>query len=169
MKRTILSAALTLSLISTLAIAQPMHSPAEGTQHRQMGHDMMMGQGNGMMGGSGQGNSMMGMHGKKMGMMGMGMGMHGKGMGMMGQSGNCAMGQGMHRTGMMHSGAVAQNDAFLNSTKELRKSIHDKQFEYMEASRNSEETVGSLRKKAEELSALRQDLMEKRQKAFNKE
>ena len=153
MKRTILAATLALSLVSTMAIAQPMHSPAEGNQNRQMGHGMMMGQGSGMMEG-----------GPSQGMMGM----HGKGMGMMGQPGHCAMGQGMHGAGMMGSGSVAQSDAFLDSTKELRKSIHDKQFEYMEASRNSEETVGGLRKKAAELSALRQDLMEKRQKAFSK-
>jgi hypothetical protein len=166
MKRTILAAALTLSLVSTMAIAQPpMHSTAEGNQPGQMGQGMMMGQGRGMMGGGGQGSGMMGMHGKGMGMMGM----HGKGMGMMGKSNQCMMGQGMHGAGMMGSGSVAKRDAFLDSTKELRKSIHDKQFEYMEASRNSEETVGGLRKKAEELSVLRQDLMEKRQKAFSKE
>jgi len=146
MKRTILAAALTLSLVSTMAIAQPpMHSTAEGNQPGQMGQGMMMGQGRGMMG------------------------MHGKGMGMMGKSNQCMMGQGMHGAGMMGSGSVAKRDAFLDSTKELRKSIHDKQFEYMEASRNSEETVGGLRKKAEELSVLRKDLMEKRQKAFSKE
>lgn len=127
MKRAILATALTLSLVSTMAIAQPMHTTAEGNQPRQMGQGMMMGQGSDMMGGGGQGS------------------------------------------GMMGSGSVAKRDAFLDSTKELRKSIHDKQFEYMEASRNSEETVGGLRKKAEELSALRQDLMEKRQKAFSKE
>ena len=147
MKRTILAATLTLLLVSTVAIAQSMHSPAEENQNRQIGHNMMEGNSHG--------------HGKRMGM-------HGKGMGMMGQSGHCTMGQGMHGAGMMGSGSVAQRDAFLDSTKELRKSIHDKQFEYMEASRNSAETVGSLRKKAEELSVLKQDLMKKRQKAFSK-
>ena len=47
----------------------------------------------------------------------------------------------------MDSDSVNQRDAFLDSTKELRKSIHDKQFEYMEASRNPEKTIGGLRKK----------------------
>ena len=182
MRQTILTAALALSLVSTVAIAHPVHSTAEGNQTGQMGPGMMMGQGAGMKGG-GQGPGMMGMHGQGMGMMGM----HGKGMGMMGRSGQCMKGgQGMHGAGMMGPGmmgmgmrgagmmgpgmmdsaSVKQRDAFLNSTKELRKSIHDKTFEYMEATRNPEETVGGLQKRVEELSTLKQELMDKRQKAF---
>lgn len=171
MKQTILATALALSLVAGTAFAHPKHATAEGDQTWRGGPGMMMDQGTGMRGPGGQWHGMMGMHGKGMGMMGM----HGKGMGMMGNKGQCMMGQGMHGAGimggyhgMMDSAQIEQQNAFLDATNELRKNIHDKIFEYMEASRNPEETVGSLREKQKELSTLHQELQTKREEFFTK-
>lgn len=155
MKQTILATAFALSLVAGTAFAHPQHATAEGDQAWQGGPGMMMGKGAGMRGPSGQGRGMMGMHGNRMGMMG--------------NKGQCMMNQGMHGSGMMGGphgmmdpAQVEKRDAFLDATKELRKNIHDKHFEYMEASRNPVETVGSLREKGKELGSLQQELQTKK-------
>jgi len=94
------------------------------------------------------------------GMMGRGMmgsyGGYGMGPGMMGGYGSGYGGYGMG-PGMMGSGYYNQSEEcqkFLDETSSLRKELHDKRFEYMEALRNpktTEETDAKLRKEIDEL------------------
>lgn len=157
MKQTILATALALSLVAGTAFAHPKHATAEGDQTWRGGPGMMMGQGPGMRGPGGQWQGMRGMHG-------------------MGRAGNpeqCLTGQGMYGPGMMRGhhwmmepAQVENRDAFLEATKELRKNIHDKKFEYMEASRNPTETVGDLHAKEKEISSLKQEILTKRKEFF---
>jgi hypothetical protein len=77
-------------------------------------------------------------------MMGSGYGGH-----MMGQ------GYGRHMTGpMMGWGGSEDNQKFLDETTDLRKDLHEKKFEYFEATRNPEtkpETIAKLEKETREL------------------
>ncbi|MFA6283458.1 MAG: periplasmic heavy metal sensor [Desulfurivibrionaceae bacterium] len=99
-----------------------------------------------------------GMMGGKMGqggMMGGGMGgmMGGKGMcGMMG-----GMGGGMMGPGMGTLSPEAQQK-FLDATKDLRKKLHDKQFEYGEAARNPKADKKEILKKRKELWDIQQKI-----------
>ena len=144
MKQTIITTTLALSLIAGTALAHSVNSPAAGDQAQWR-------------------YGMMGMHGGGM------MGTYG-GVGMYGQ---CRTNQVEHGPGMMNGfqsmmdpGFVEQRDTFLKTTVDLRKKIHDKMYEYAEATRNPDETVGSLREKEKEIYSLRQELVSKRQKIF---
>jgi len=160
-KSTITAAALALSLVAGTALAATTDTettmPGNGP-----GYGMMNGQG------SYQGMSGAGWHGKGMwggsqdcskGMSSQGMGRHGM-MGMMGG------GAGMQRGAMMNPEIKEKLNTFLDSTKDLRKSIMEKRFAYMEAQRNPDLTVGELQKQEKELFELRQQVMEKRQAFF---
>jgi hypothetical protein len=103
----------------------------------------MMGGGCGMMG--------QGMMGMGPGMMGPGWGM---GPGMMG--GMMAPGYGMMEP---ECGAKFQN--FLDETRDLRKALHMKHFEYFEASRNPETAGESIAKLREEIRELIGKISEK--------
>ena len=93
--------------------------------------------GGNMMGGTGYG-----------GMMGPGMmGGFGMGPGMMGWN-----------TGPDRSG---YDQKFLNETRELRKELNDKRFEYFEALRNPESKPDKIAKLEKEISELQQKLYEK--------
>ena len=93
----------------------------------------------------GMGPGMMGGYGMGPGMMGGGM----MGRGMMGGYG---MGHGMMGPGYYNQSEECQK--FLDETSSLRKELHDKRFEYMEALRNPKttaETDAKLRKEIDEL------------------
>lgn len=95
-----------------------------------------------------------GMMGGKMGqggMMGGGMG------GMMGGKGMCGMMGGMMGPGMGTLSPEAQQK-FLDATKDLRKKLHDKQFEYGEAARNPKADKKELLKKRKELWDIQQKI-----------
>lgn len=98
------------------------------------------------------------------GMMGGGMGgMMGGGQGMMGGGGQGMMGGGM--CGMMGPGmgslSPEAHQKFLDATKELRKKLNDKQFEYAEAARNPKADKKELLKKRKELWDVQQKIHEK--------
>jgi len=85
--------------------------------------------------------------GMKMGsgmMGGMGPGMMGGGMGM----GPCGMGGMMPGLGDL---SPENQQKYLNATKELRKKLNDKQFEYAEAARNPKADRKELLKKRKEM------------------
>lgn len=107
----------------------------------------------GMMGGKMGMGGMMG--GGMGGMMGGGQGMMGGGQGMMG-GGMC----GMMGPGMGNLSPEA-HQKFLDATKELRKKLNDKQFEYAEAARNPKADKKELLKKRKELWDVQQKIHEK--------
>lgn len=161
MKKIILVSALIVLVFASHGLAQRGSGMMRGGSQQypyQMGPGMMeggygYGMGSGMMG-YGMGPGMM--HG----MMGGGyetgpcfMGGYGMGSGMMGRG--YGMGQGMRYYN------PEQYDKFLDDTKELRKKIHDKQFEYFEAARDPKATRESLMKKEKELFELKQQMQEK--------
>ena len=98
-----------------------------------------------------------GMMGGKMGQGGMGGGMGG----MMGGKGMCGMmggmGGGMMGPGMGTLSPEAQQK-FLDATKDLRKKLHDKQFEYGEAARNPKADKKEILKKRKELWDIQQKI-----------
>ena len=146
---------------------------AAGTVSAQSGQEVMQGGMPGAMGpammdgASGYGPGMMG------GGMGMGPGMMGGGMGMgpCGQMGGGMMGPGMMGGGMGSGmgmgygmmGNIAPDDQqkFLDATTDLRKKMHDTQFEYAEAARNPKTTKADLLKKKKELWDIQQKIHEK--------
>jgi Cytochrome C oxidase, cbb3-type, subunit III len=102
----------------------------------------------GTYGGYGMGPGMMGGYGMGPGMMGGGYGM---GPGMMGGYGGGYGGYGM---GPGYYNQSEECQKFLDETSGLRKELHDKRFEYMEALRNpktTSETDARLRKEIDEL------------------
>lgn len=104
--------------------------------------------GNGMMG-SGYGMMGHGMMGGGYGMMGHRMTGHGM-MGGVGQY-NCPMAAGVDNT---------EYQKFLDDTSGLRKQIHDKRFDYMEAQRNpntTQEQLGALEKEIYDLQSQLRD------------
>lgn len=116
-----------------------------------------MGMGPGMMdGGMGMGPGMMG------GGMGMGPGMMHRGMG---------MGPGMMHRGMglgcgMKDSMLGNLDPedqqkYLDATKQLRKKLNDKQFEYSEAARNAKTSKADLVKMRKELWEMQHEIQEK--------
>ncbi len=155
-----------------------------------MGPGMMMGpgMGYGMMGpGYGMGPGMMGYGGPGMGMMGgMGRGMM-MGPGMMGMMHNMMMGRGMMGGygmgpmmggpgmmgmgpmmmgpgmgyGMMGYGYSKAYQKFLDETKDLRKQLNEKRFDYFEALRDP-------KTKPETISKLRRELYELKKKIYEK-
>ncbi|PKN45497.1 MAG: hypothetical protein CVU58_08450, partial [Deltaproteobacteria bacterium HGW-Deltaproteobacteria-16] len=78
--------------------------------------------------------------------------------GMMGNKGMCGMmGSGMMAPGMGSLSSEAQQK-FLDATKELRKKLHDKQFEYGEAARNAKADKKDLLKKRKDIWELQQKI-----------
>ena len=142
---------------------------AAGTVSAQSGHEMMQAappaqqqdaapqqtfpsMGPGMMGGGmGMGPGMMG-GGMGPGMMGGGMGMMGGGMGM----GSCGQ-----MGGMMGNLDPENQQKYLDATKDLRKTLNDKQFEYLEAARNPKTSKADLLKKRKELWDIQHKIHEK--------
>ncbi len=82
---------------------------------------------------------------------------------MMGQGyGNHMMGQGYGRHMMDRDGAGFEgNQKFLDETKEMRKELHNKRFEYMEMSRNSDTSDETLKKLEKEIYGLEDSIREK--------
>lgn len=121
------------------------------------GYGMMQHMGPGMMGYGGYG--MMGnhqmMHGMGSGMMGYGMGP-----GMMGGGGCGMMGQGMG-SGMMRGYDSDAYEKFMNDTKELRKKLHDKKFEYFEAVRQPDITREDVSKIEKEMWEIKKNINNK--------
>jgi hypothetical protein len=157
LKRNITAAVMALSLVAGVAFAATT-TDTQPTTGPGYGYGMMNGQGP--------------HHGANM---------HGKGM-MRGNGPGCAInnggpgmgpkmmmqgGRGMHRGGpMMNPELVEKRNQFLDATADLRKQIHDKQFSYREASRNSSTTQGELQTQETELYTMRQELQSKRQAIF---
>jgi hypothetical protein len=132
------------------------------------GYGMMgqgWGMGPGMMGqGWGMGPGMMGQYGCGMMGHGWGMGRHGYGMmgpgwgmgpGMMGQYG---YGRGYGMMGPEHG---KKYQKFLDDTRDLRKALHMKRFEYFEAMRDPETTEETMTKLREETRDLMKKIYEK--------
>jgi hypothetical protein len=157
--------------------SQTNESPAEnpydsGMMNRAYGmNHAMMGQGMhpGMMGYGGQGMAPCMMGGGMMGYGGYGMGP-----GMMGHMGNMmgyggyGMGPGMMGKmggGMMGYGPQGYNpeagQKFLDETRETRKKLHNRKFEYFEAMRNPEAKREDILKMEREIRDLQWELYEK--------
>ena len=97
-----------------------------------------------------------GMH-QGQGMMNQGQGMMHQGQGMMHQGkGMMGGGMGMDMTcnRMMGNMNAADQQKYLNDTKELRKQMHRKRFEYMEARRNPNADPQDINKLEQEMSDL---------------
>jgi len=118
---------------------------AAGTVSAQTPNEMMQGTGSGTTS-TQQTSPAMGP-----GMMGGGMGM---GPGMMG--GGMGMGPGM-----MGSLEPEAQQKYLDATRDLRKKMQDKQFDYIEAARNPKANKADLLKKRKELWDIQQKLHEK--------
>ncbi len=154
MKKIILTAviALTMAIGAGNGNARMMNG---GQQANMADHN------SGMMtnGGMGMKDNMMGS-----GMMG-GKTMMGSGMmrpGMMG--GNMMMGPGMMGGNMMmRPGMGMQNmklyNRFMNKTKKLRRKLYDMRFDYGEAMRNPETTMGDLQRMRQEMGRLQRQIM----------
>jgi len=128
------------------------------------GYGMGYGMGPGMMGGYGMGYGMgpgmMGGYGMGYGMGPGMMGGYGPGYGMgPGMMGGYGPGYGMG-PGMM-GGYAPQTQKFLDETRDLRKEIHNKQFEYAEAQRDPKTTPETLWLLEKELRELTGKLSEK--------
>lgn len=141
-KRILLASVLASFLAATAVSAQTGHEGAHG-QAPAAEHDTASASAAPMASGM--------MHGK--------MGGHG---GMMGNKGMCGMmgsgmGSGMMAPGMGSLSPEAQQK-FRDATKELRKKLHDKQFEYGEAARNAKADKKDLLKKRKELWELQQKI-----------
>ncbi|MDA8168070.1 MAG: hypothetical protein M0Z59_00045 [Nitrospiraceae bacterium] len=130
-----------------------------------MGPGMGGGMGQPMMGGGKCGCGMCGMMGKGMGMMG-GMGMHGMGMGqgmMMGRGG--MPGWGMKALIMRY--VLKQHlespevKSFLDATKDMRKELLLKKFDYFEAWRNPATKPEDLMKMREDIWKLKSEIRKK--------
>ena len=138
-KTTAIASVLTLALMSGTAMAQAEHHTDSAPQ-QEMGGKKMQGKDQGMMGGKG-----MMMQGRMgcMKMMGEGMGM------------------GMMGGGMMQHMSAENQQKFMDATKEMRKEMHMKRFEHMEAMRNPKTTM-------QELSAMEQKMLDSRQEMMKK-
>jgi hypothetical protein len=68
-------------------------------------------------------------------------------------------GYGGHMKGW--GGQTEEGEKFLSETRDLRKELHDKRFEYMEASRDPNVTQGTLNKLEKEIYDLRGKIHEK--------
>lgn len=91
---------------------------------------------------------------------------HMSGYGMMGSgygSGHMGPGYGGHmggRTSPVYENSQA-DQKFLDETADLRKELHNKRFEYAEASRNPDTTVGDLRQLEKEIYDLQSRINDK--------
>lgn len=150
MKKRILLVSVLASFLAASAVSaqtghEGMHDAMPATEQgaaAPMGPGMM---GQGMMHGK------MGDQGGMMGGMGGGKGM----CGMMGGGG--AMGGGMMGPGMGTLSPEA-HQKFLDATKDLRKKLNDKQFEYGEATRNPKADKKELLQKRKELWDIQQKI-----------
>lgn len=170
-KKNIVATAMALTMVAGVALAAAPDAnvsdttrgpgygmmDGKGPHHGQKGHHGSFGK-KGMRGG-GQGCGMAGA-GKGMGRKGM---MHGGMMGMM------QGGPGMHHGAAMNPEMRQKMNQFMDSTKELRKEVHDKQFAYVEAQRNPALTQGEVQKQEADLYTLRQELRTKHQEFFKTE
>lgn len=159
MKTTAIASVLALALMSGTAMAQAEHHTDSAPQ-QEMGGKKMHGKGQGMMGGGmmqGQGGMGM-MRGKGM-MGGKGMMQQG-GMGCMKMMGE-GMGMGMMGGGMMQHMSAENQEKFMDATKDMRKEMHMKRFEHMEAMRNPKTTL-------EELSTMEQKMLDSRKEMMKK-
>lgn len=90
-------------------------------------------------------------------MMGQGYGGH-----MMGQGYGGHMGQGYGGHMQDREGAMSEdNKKFLDETKDLRRDLHNKRFEYMELSRNSDTSNDDLIKLEKEIFGIEDSIREK--------
>jgi len=175
-KKLVATTALACMLVAGTVFAQTPNDMMQGagpgaTSPQQtypaMGPGMMgggMGMGPGMMGGGyGMGPDMMG-GGLGMGPCGQMGGGLGMGPGMMGGGpggyGHGMMGGGMGY-GMMGSLDPEAQQKYLDATKDLRKKMQDKQFDYVEAARNPKANKTDLLKKKKELWDIQQKIHEK--------
>ncbi len=160
MKKRILLASVLASLLAAGAVSaqtghEATHGAMQGTEQGSAPQQAAAPMAPGMMTGGMMGQGMM--HGKMGDQGGMGM-MDG---GMMGGMGKCGpMGGGMMGPGMGSLSPEAQQK-FLDATKELRKKLNDKQFEYAEAARNPKADKKELLKKRKELWDVQRKIHEK--------
>ena len=153
MKKRILLASVLASFLAASAVSAQTghagaHGPAPAAEHDAAPAAAAAPMASGMMGGA------MG-HGKMHGKMG------GQG-GMKGNKGMCGtmdsgMGCGMMAPGMGSLSPEVQQQ-FLDATKEMRKKLHDKQFEYAEAARNAKADKKDLLKKRKDIWELQQKI-----------
>jgi len=117
------------------------------------------GMGPGMMGGYGMGPGMMGGYGMGPGMMGG----YGMGPGMMGGygMGPCMMGRYSYQGDSGYKDYAEKYQKFLNDTTQLRRELHDKQFDYFEAMRNPEANHEKITKLENEIHDLQKEINEK--------
>ena len=159
MKKRILLASVLASFLAASAVSaqtghEGVHVPAPAAEHDAAPAAAAAPMASGMMGGTMGGQGMM--HGK--------MGDQG---GMMGGKGMCGMmGSGMGGGGMMGGpdmGTLSPEaqQKFLDATKDLRKKLNDKQFEYAEAVRNPKTDKKELLKKRKEMWDVQHNIHEK--------
>ncbi len=157
---TTLATLLTFGLIAGTTMAQTDGATAKKGQQAAMDSGKMMGKhhGQGMgcmgkMGGKMKGHGKMGMH--------HGMKMDGKGMGCMGMDGmkDCMA--------MMDKMSDTDRQEFMNQTKELRKKMMSKRFDYKEMMRDPASTDKQKEALKKEMEALHDKMMTKMQ-AFTK-
>ena len=179
MKTTILLTVLALALSGSYAGAQMMgggpgmmqgygaQQPSEPPP--QQNYPYMMGgygygMGPGMMGGYGMGPGMMGGYGYGMGPGMMGGYGYGMGPGMMGGYGPCPQGNCYgygQRPWQPGFSSPEKYQKFLDETKELRKKLHDLQFQYGEMLRDPKTTMDDKFKMEKEIFDLQQKIQEK--------
>ncbi|GBE02377.1 MAG TPA: hypothetical protein ENH50_06440 [Nitrospirae bacterium] len=141
-----------LAVVGILAIGAAAFAYGPGW----WGGGSMMGSGSGMgygMMGGGMGPGMMG-GGMGYGMMGGGMMGYGMGPGMMG---------GGYGTGRSYA-TNAYDQKFLDETKNLRKQLNGKRFEYFEALRNPKTTPDTIAKLEKEITELQKNIYAKASK-----
>ena len=71
------------------------------------------------------------------------------------------MGMGMMGGGMMQHMSAENQEKFMDATKDMRKEMHMKRFEHMEAMRNPKTTL-------EELSTMEQKMLDSRKEMMKK-
>ena len=159
-KQNLTIAAMALTLVTGVALATAADTDSTDSQ-RGSGYGMMNGHGSHH--GTAKGDRGCGHKAMMKGNQDCGMANCGQRMGRKGMMGG---GPGMHHGATMNPEMREKRDQFLDSTVELRKQKHDKQFAYREAQRNPDLTVGELQKQADELFTLRQQIHAKRQAVF---
>lgn len=157
MKKIVFIAVAVLFLSAGLVSAQMEHmmgeAPPQGAEEElcPMGYPPGM-MGYGMMG-YGMGPGMMG-YGMGHGMKGYGMGPGMMGYGMMG----CGMGPGMMGYGMMDFDKD-EYEKFLDNTRDLRKEMHMKKFDYFEAMRDPEKNKEKIDKIRSEMKDIKKKII----------
>jgi len=156
-KRLFLASVLTSLLVAGTVSAQTgheaMHGATQGTEQSSAAPQAVTPMAPGMMMGQGM------MHGQMDGQSSM-MGGMGK-CGSMGGSMMGGMGGAMMGSGMMGNLSSEAQQKYLDATRELRKKLNEKQFEYAEANRNPKADKKELLKKRKELWDLQYKIHEK--------